>query len=107
MTAMSQRPLPDEAEGLLRFGFIAIRELLMTGLSTLHQIVSEVLRIPPEKIAAKTRIHEVDTWNSLTHIEFVMTIEERFHVQLTEDEIASMTSIEQVQKVLSERGVLA
>lgn len=79
----------------------------MTGLSTLHQIISEVLRIPAEKITAETRIHEVDTWNSLTHIEFVVTLEERFHIQLTEDEITSMTSIGQVQKVLSERGVLA
>lgn len=77
----------------------------MTGLNTLHQIISEVLHIPAEKITAKTRIHEVDTWNSLTHIEFVVTIEERFRIQLTEDEIASMTSIEQVEKVLSERGV--
>jgi acyl carrier protein len=78
----------------------------MTGLTTLHRIISDVLRIPPEKITPQSRIHDVDTWNSLTHIEFVVTIEEKFRIQLTEDEIASMTSIEQVQDVLRARGVL-
>ena len=67
----------------------------------------DVLRVSPEKIAANCKIHEIDTWNSLTHIEFVVTIEETFHIQLTEDEIVSMTSIDEVRRILRERGVLA
>jgi acyl carrier protein len=79
----------------------------MTTVSALHQVISEVLRVPSEKITPETSIHKVDTWNSLTHIELVVTIEERFHIQLTEDEIASMTSIGEIQRVLNSRGILA
>jgi acyl carrier protein len=79
----------------------------MTSLKNLHQVISEVLRMAPEKITADMSIHKVDTWNSLTHIELVVTIEERFHIQLTEDEIVAMTSVDEIQRVLSKRGVLA
>jgi acyl carrier protein len=79
----------------------------MTSLSKLHQVISEVLRVPPDKITSEMSIHKVDAWNSLTHIELVVTIEERFQIQLTEDEIVAMTSIGEIQRMLSNRGVLA
>jgi acyl carrier protein len=79
----------------------------MTSLSKLHEVISEVLRVAPHKITSEMSIHKVDTWNSLTHIELVVTIEETFHIQLTEDEIVAMTSIAEIQKTLSNRGVLA
>jgi acyl carrier protein len=79
----------------------------MEPLSTLHQIVASVLRIPADEIGPDATMDTVDTWNSLTHIEFVTTLEERFAIQLTDDEIAGMTSLGQVQRVLRERGVLA
>jgi acyl carrier protein len=79
----------------------------MTSLSKLHQVISEVLRVPADRITSEMSIHKVDTWNSLTHIELVVTIEEKFHIQLTEDEIVAMTSIAEIQRILSHRGVLA
>jgi dTDP-4-amino-4,6-dideoxygalactose transaminase/acyl carrier protein len=79
----------------------------MDSVNTLYKVVSEVLRIPADKISSEMRIHKVDTWNSLTHIELVVTIEERFHIQLTEDEIVAMTSIGEVQRVLRDRGALS
>jgi acyl carrier protein len=79
----------------------------MTSLSKLHQVISEVLRVPADRITSEMSIHKVDTWNSLTHIELVVTIEEKFLIQLTEDEIVAMTSIAEIQRILSHRGVLA
>jgi acyl carrier protein len=79
----------------------------MPSLSKLHQVISEVLRMPPERITSELSIHKVDTWNSLTHIELVVTVEESFHIQLTEDEIVAMTSIVEIERILSKRGVLA
>ena len=79
----------------------------MASLNALHQLVSEVLRIPADKISSETSIHRVETWNSLTHIELVVTFEERFHIQLTEDEIVSMTCIGEIERVLKNRGVPA
>lgn len=76
------------------------------SVTILHEIMSEVFRIPLDKITPDIRIHEVSTWNSLTHIELVVSIEERFHIQLTEDEIVAMTSVGDAERILKERGVL-
>ena len=73
----------------------------------IYRVVSRVLRIPPEKITRELSIHKVDTWNSLTHIELVISIEERFDIQLSEDEIVAMTSIGEMIRILSDRSALA
>jgi len=78
----------------------------MTSVNALHKIISEILRIAPGKITPDIGIHQLDTWNSLTHIELVISIEERFHIQLTADEIVAMTTIGGIQRILSERGMM-
>lgn len=72
----------------------------------LDAIISETLRLDPAKIAPTTAIHEVSTWNSLTHIELIISIEEAFGIQLTEDEIAAMRNVGIIKEVLAKRGVL-
>ena len=76
-------------------------------MKSLRRLLSEVLRLGEDKIVPELAIHETATWNSLTHIELVVTIESAFQVQLSEDEIVAMTSVDKIQKILSERGVLA
>jgi acyl carrier protein len=75
-------------------------------MSSLTRILSEVLRLDEHKITAELAIHQIATWNSLTHIELVVMIEEAFDVQLTEDEIVAMTNVDKIQKILNGRGVL-
>lgn len=77
-----------------------------TSAVMLYQIISEVFRVPLDRVTPEMAIHKVSAWNSLTHIEFVVTIEEKFQIQLTQDEIVSMTSVAEAQRILSERGVL-
>jgi acyl carrier protein len=72
----------------------------------LHELMSEVFRIPLDKITPDLRIHKVSTWNSLTHIELVVSIEEKFHIQLTADEIVAMTSVGDAERILKAKGVL-
>jgi acyl carrier protein len=74
--------------------------------TALYQIISEVFHVPIEKITPEMAIHKVSAWNSLTHIEFVLSVEERFHIQLTQDEIVTMTSVGEAHRVLTARGVL-
>jgi len=78
----------------------------MPSLNELHQLISEILRVPADKISSEMSIHRVETWNSLTHIELVVTIEERFHIQLSQDEIVSMTTIGEITRILNQRRVL-
>ena len=45
------------------------------------------------------------SWDSLAHMELVLTIEERYHVNLSADEIVTMTSIAGIAAVLRAHGV--
>lgn len=76
-------------------------------MNTLRRILSDILRIEEDKITPDMAIHETPTWNSLTHMELVIMIEDGFSVRLTEDEIVAMTCVDEIQKVLTARGVLA
>jgi acyl carrier protein len=74
---------------------------------TLRDVIAEVLRIDVSKITPDLSIHQTATWNSLTHIELVVAIEDRFRIQLTEDEIVALTTVDKIEKTLAARGAIA
>ena len=55
-----------------------------------------LLDIPREKIAK---------WDSLTHMDLVITIENEFSVRLEIDDIIAMTSLNAIRNVLIKNGV--
>jgi acyl carrier protein len=65
-----------------------IRELLETALST-----------PLDAVANPSR-DQVDAWDSLTHLELVFLLEERFDARFSEEEIVEMSSLESILAVL-------
>lgn len=74
-------------------------------MTTLTTIIAEALRLDEAKVTDDLAIHSVATWNSLTHIELVIMIEEQLQIQLTEDEIVAMRSVGDIKKILAQRGV--
>ena len=75
-------------------------------MTDLVQIISRVLQIDAKGITPELAINEIPTWNSLSHIELVVSIEEEYHLELTGDEIAAMTSVDKIRRTLSLRGVI-
>jgi acyl carrier protein len=73
---------------------------------TLRDVIAEILRIDASKVTPDLAIHQTATWNSLTHIELVVAIEDRFRIQLTEDEIVAMTTVDKIEKTLAARGAI-
>jgi acyl carrier protein len=43
---------------------------------------------------------DVANWDSLTHMNLIVNIEEEFKIELTGDEIAEMTTFEQIKEVI-------
>ena len=65
-----------------------VRELLETALST---------RLDATENPRRDR---VETWDSLTHLELVFLLEERFDARFSEKEIVEMSSLESILAVL-------
>ena len=67
-------------------------------------LVAEVLQIPAASITDDLAMKDLDAWDSLKHMELIVSLEETFGLQLTFDDIVAMQSIQEIKRVLSERG---
>lgn len=54
-----------------------------------------------------TEFKNLETWNSLKYMTLVMQLEENFGTSLSADEIQQLTSLAEVKKVLSQKGINA
>ena len=71
----------------------------------LIQLLMELFNINEEE-AKNASMDSISTWDSLSLIELMMTIEEEFNIpKITPDEIVSMTSTESIKQILKNKGV--
>lgn len=66
----------------------------------IRRIASDVFSVPQEEINGGSSPESLERWDSIQHLNFVLALEERFHFQLTPEEIEQMRNIEQVAKVV-------
>ena len=65
------------------------------------QILSQLLGIkinPGDDVSADT----VENWDSMKHIEIIMTLEEEFNVSIAPEDIAQLKSVTKIVKKLKE-----
>lgn len=67
-------------------------------------IVAEVLQIPAATITDDLAMKDVDTWDSLKHMELIVSLEHSFGIEFSFDEIVAMRSVGEIKRVLRERG---
>lgn len=67
-------------------------------------LVAEVLRIPAATITDDLAMKNLDVWDSLKHMELVISLEQSFGLQLSFDEIVRMQSVGEIKRVLRERS---
>lgn len=71
----------------------------------LNSLLSEILRIRVEDIGDGLSIGGSDTWDSLSHMQLVVGIEESFEIALTADEIVAMNNVGEIKRILHLKGV--
>jgi acyl carrier protein len=76
-------------------------------LSALNKMLVETFGIDPSALVDSLAMKDVATWNSLTHIELIVGLEEFFRIQFTQDEVVEMTSVGAIRGVLRRRGIVA
>jgi len=71
-----------------------------------EHIVADVLQLPSSMINDQLTMQDVDVWDSLKHMELIVSLEETFGVQLNFEEIVTMQSVANIKRVLRDRGAL-
>ena len=70
----------------------------------LKQVMADVFRAPVKSITADSSIDTVASWDSLTHLNLILALEERFNVSFTEDETIEMLNYRLIKMTLEGHG---
>ena len=71
----------------------------------LKRVLSNVFNIPQETVGDDTSIDTVESWDSLKHLELVLSLEEKFDVTLKEEETVEILNYQLIKMVLAKHGI--
>ena len=71
----------------------------------LKTVLSQLLSISIEAINDDLSPDTIDTWDSVTHMNLVMALEEEFRIQFTEVQIVEMMNYAPIRNILKEQLV--
>ena len=67
--------------------------------------MATVLQIPLAAVTDDLAMKDVESWDSLKHMELILSMEKTFGIELSFDEIVAMKTVHEIRRVLRERGV--
>jgi acyl carrier protein len=68
-----------------------------------RDIASDILSVPASTIEADSSPDNVETWDSIQHLNFVLALEERFNFQLSPEEIERMRNVGEIAKLVENK----
>jgi acyl carrier protein len=71
----------------------------------LVQILADTLGLDASDIPADASMERMSAWDSVAHLNVVMSLEQEFGVSFSADEIISLNSLPLIEQALTARGV--
>lgn len=72
----------------------------------LQKLMSGILMCEPEAIPPEsTALRDIEGWDSLKHVLLVVGLENKLNAKLTAEEIRGIVTLDDVGRVLMEKGV--
>jgi acyl carrier protein len=66
----------------------------------LFDLIESIFEISKDDYSENTVINQIETWDSLKHMEFIVSLENQFNINLTGNEIAELHTIKDVMKLI-------
>ena len=73
----------------------------------LKKILSDTLGVPETQIQESASAQNIPAWDSVAHLNIVLSLEASYGVSFTPEEITEMTSLEKIRAALAKHGVAA
>lgn len=67
---------------------------------TVTQLLGEVLQISAAQITDELAMSEVETWDSLTHMQLIASLETSINTLLTFEEIIAMKNVRAIKQIV-------
>ena len=71
-----------------------------------ERLLAQLFKIPLAAISDELSMSDVEAWDSLQHMELILSVEQTFQIQLAFDDIVAMQSVGQIKQVLRQKGVI-
>jgi acyl carrier protein len=71
----------------------------------LYQVIGNVLDVDPSELSEESNAQNTARWDSLRHIEVILAVESAFNVRFTMTEIASLSKLGDIRRVLLGKNV--
>ncbi len=72
---------------------------------TIIQILADTLGLPAGQVNATTTMETQPAWDSVAHLNFVLSLEQHFGVQFEPEVMVNLVSIPAAEAALAEKGV--
>lgn len=70
----------------------------------LGELLLDVLNVRLSELDGDQKITDLEEWDSLKHVEFVLGLEREFGFELTGDEIAGLATVDDVRRIVLARS---
>ncbi|MGD9638328.1 MAG: acyl carrier protein [Alphaproteobacteria bacterium] len=68
-----------------------------------NKILCEVFRLKENDIKDEMSMDDIEVWDSLTHMNLIVSLEENLKIQLDMDEIVAMKDIKTIKDIVSKK----
>ncbi|MHB9074521.1 MAG: acyl carrier protein [Desulfobaccales bacterium] len=69
----------------------------------LFRIISNVMNVPIEFLNEESSPDNVESWDSLKHLNLILAIEQEFNIVLTDEEIIEMMNVQLILAILKDK----
>jgi acyl carrier protein len=69
----------------------------------LQEVIRSVFGIEPEDIALEEKFNDMSIWDSMTFMRFIIEIEEKYSISLSNQEILEMDCMKNTIEILAKR----
>jgi acyl carrier protein len=67
------------------------------------RIAADIMEVPRARITESTSIENLESWDSVRHLNLILALEQEFHMQFEPEEIDEMSDVRQILAVLSRK----
>jgi len=71
----------------------------------LKQVIADALQVPVESVADDSSPASLPQWDSLAHLNLIMSLEQEFHVKFTIEEIVELENVPTIRRFLQDKKI--
>lgn len=71
----------------------------------LKQVMADVFHVPAERVGDDTSVDTVEKWDSVTHLNLILALEQEFGVSFSEEETVESLNYPLVKMALEAHGI--